>query len=170
MDKNQRMRHRKREMTLTWVDGQRCLSQLDQSQWCRDGHHVQDAYSQQRNSPHMTAQPQRTYFKKQCEHVSGSLLRTQQVGALIHVPNEPRPRRRQLFKQGVRVAVERHVLNALSRSADTGKGIVSRSVHSRYFILLELPAGLVSNEVHIQLRGGLNDVLHICVLLVLRQP
>lgn len=39
-----------------------------------------------------------------------------------------------------------------------------------HFMLLELPAGLVSNEIHIQLRGGLNDVLHICVILVLRQP
>lgn len=98
------------------------------------------------------------------------MLRTQQIGALIHVPNEPSPRRRQLFKQGVRVAVKRHVLDALSRSAETGKGIVLNSVHFRYFMLPELPAGLVSNEVHIQLRGGLDDVLHICVLLVLRQP
>lgn len=47
---------------------------------------------------------------------------TQQICALIYIPYEPSPRRRQLFKQGIRVAVKCHVLNALSRSAETVKG------------------------------------------------
>lgn len=46
---------------------------------------------------------------------------TQQVGALVHIPYEPRPRGRQLLEQGVGVAVERHVLDALGGSAGTVK-------------------------------------------------
>lgn len=42
---------------------------------------------------------------------------TQQVGPFIHVPYEPSARRRQLFKQRVCIAVERHVLNAFGRRA-----------------------------------------------------
>lgn len=63
---------------------------------------------------------------------------------------------------GVLKQEKEHELCSLPLPAGSQKG--------RHFLFLELPAGLVSYEVHIQLRGGLNDVLHICVILVLRQP
>lgn len=47
---------------------------------------------------------------------------TQQVGSFVHIADEPRARRRQLLKQGLCVAVERHVLNALGGSAEATTG------------------------------------------------
>lgn len=45
---------------------------------------------------------------------------TQQIGSFVHIPDEAGACRRQLFKQRVCIAVERHVLDAFSRGAAVG--------------------------------------------------
>ena len=102
---------------------------------------------------------------------------TQQICPFIHIPYYPSARRWQLLKQGVCIAVEGHVLNPFGRSTGTviRTGVdVLPSIWNWVWILPSsrfsvVPAELVSSKIHVQFRGGLNDVLHVWAVFVFRQ-